>query len=123
MQNNPSAGCSEEKQSSVIPALLLSEKDNVATLLAPGKKLDFVHVSSGSYKIFLLDDIPLHHKIALRDIRTGESVIKYGVVIGEATADISAGSWVHLHNLRSLLDEKSSALDLHTGVDATRCYE
>jgi hypothetical protein len=43
-------------------------------------------------------------------------VIKYGVTIGLATRDIDAGEWVHLHNCRSLLDEGSSTLDLHTGI-------
>ena len=43
------------------------------------------------------------HKYALRDIAQGESVVKYGFPIGEATRDISAGEHVHTHNLKSRL--------------------
>lgn len=49
-----------------------------------------------------LEDIPLGHKIALRDIKAGESVIKYGRVIGIATRDIKMGQHVHTHNLKSI---------------------
>jgi len=46
-----------------------------------------------------LDDIGSGHKIATRDIRTGDAVLKYGQVIGCATRDIPRGTHVHLHNL------------------------
>ena len=45
--------------------------------------------------------IPLGHKVALRDIRQGDTVLKYGVSIGAAACDIRAGEHVHTHNLRS----------------------
>ena len=45
--------------------------------------------------------IPLGHKFALRDIRTGESVIKYGEDIGQAVTDIPKGDHVHVHNLKT----------------------
>jgi (2R)-sulfolactate sulfo-lyase subunit alpha len=48
------------------------------------------------------DDIPLGHKLALRDIRRGETVLKYNHPIGEATRDIQQGEHVHTHNLRSI---------------------
>ena len=50
-------------------------------------------------------NIPAGHKYALRDIKCGEPVYKYGEVIGRATADIAAGEWVHTHNVKSHLDE------------------
>ena len=43
-------------------------------------------------------DLESGHKYALRDIRCGENVIKYGNPIGRATADIKCGEWVHTHN-------------------------
>lgn len=52
------------------------------------------------------DKIPAGHKFALRDILKGETVIKYGQIIGRATCDIKAGEWVHTHNVKSHLDEK-----------------
>ena len=42
----------------------------------------------------LREDIPQSHKMALRDIRTGEPVRRYGEIIGLATRDLPAGSWV-----------------------------
>ena len=44
--------------------------------------------------------VPLGHKVALRDIPAGGEVVKYGVVIGRATSDISRGDHVHVHNLK-----------------------
>lgn len=50
-------------------------------------------------------DIPAGHKYALSDIKSGETVIKYGQIIGRATTDIKKGDWVHTHNVKSHLDE------------------
>jgi len=49
-----------------------------------------------------LEDIPLGHKIALRDIEQGEAAIKYGRPIGRATRRIRAGEHVHVHNVVSM---------------------
>lgn len=51
------------------------------------------------------DKIPAGHKFALRDIKQGDYVIKYGEIIGCATQDIKCGEWVHTHNVKSHLDE------------------
>ena len=51
------------------------------------------------------ESIPAGHKYALRAIKTGEYVIKYGEIIGKATQDIAQGEWVHTHNVKSHLDE------------------
>ncbi|MGH9772849.1 MAG: UxaA family hydrolase [Candidatus Acidiferrales bacterium] len=45
--------------------------------------------------------IPLGHKIALRDFRPGDTVIKYGEDIGKVVAEIGAGQHVHVHNLKT----------------------
>ena len=50
-------------------------------------------------------DIPAGHKFALKDIKQGETVIKYGQIIGRATVNIKKGEWVHTHNVKSHLDE------------------
>jgi altronate hydrolase len=52
------------------------------------------------------EGVPKGHKVALRDIRAGEMVRKYGFPIGRATDDIAAGSHVHSHNLATALDER-----------------
>jgi len=48
-----------------------------------------------------LDSVPLGHKIALRDIKADETVLKYGHDVGRATRDIGKGRHVHIHNLKT----------------------
>ena len=45
------------------------------------------------------------HKYALRDLKSGENVIKYGMPIGHATCDIAKGDHVHVHNVATNLGE------------------
>jgi (2R)-sulfolactate sulfo-lyase subunit alpha len=45
--------------------------------------------------------VPIGHKIALTDIRKGDTVWKYGQDIGVAVADIAKGEHVHVHNLKT----------------------
>ena len=54
----------------------------------------------GDVELDVVSEVPLGHKIALRDIAAGERVIKYGVAIGRATQDIRTGEHVHVHNLK-----------------------
>ncbi len=49
----------------------------------------------------LVEDVPLGHKVAMRDIPKGKDVIEYGRTIGMATQMALCGSHVHTHNLRS----------------------
>ncbi len=49
----------------------------------------------------VLKDIPLGHKIALRDMKEGDTVIKYGHDIGRVVAPISRGDHVHVHNVKT----------------------
>jgi (2R)-sulfolactate sulfo-lyase subunit alpha len=46
-------------------------------------------------------DIPLGHKIALRDFKVGETVTKYGCDIGKVVQPIKAGDHVHVHNVKT----------------------
>ena len=48
-----------------------------------------------------LDAVPLGHKIALRDLKTGETVLKYGHDVGRIVADVGKGRHVHVHNLKT----------------------
>ena len=47
------------------------------------------------------ENIPIFHKIALSDMTEGQDVIEYGQIIGRATADIQAVSYVHIHNIKT----------------------
>jgi hypothetical protein len=73
--------------------------------------------------VTLARPVSLAHKVALRDIASGESILKYGVSIGIATDSIRRGEWVHLHNCRSALDERSSTLDVETDAVQDVPYE
>ncbi len=46
-------------------------------------------------------DIPLGHKIALKDFKVGDDVVKYGVVIGRVVQPIKTGDHVHVHNVKT----------------------
>lgn len=46
-------------------------------------------------------DIPLGHKIALKNFKVGDTVIKYGHDIGKVVAAIKKGEHVHVHNLKT----------------------
>ena len=46
-------------------------------------------------------DIPLGHKIALKDFKVGDAIIKYGVDVGKVVQPIKAGDHVHVHNVKT----------------------
>jgi (2R)-sulfolactate sulfo-lyase subunit alpha len=48
-----------------------------------------------------LDDIPIGHKVALTDIKDGDTVIKYSHDIGKAVAEIGKGHHAHVHNVKT----------------------
>lgn len=81
------------------PALVISDRDNVATALEglePGRAIEIAGRS-----VTVLETIASGHKIALQPIAAGEPVIKYGSPIGIATAAIAPGAHVHTHNVAS----------------------
>ena len=46
-------------------------------------------------------DIPIGHKLAIRDLAEGDTVIKYGVDIGRVVRGITAGEHLHVHNVKT----------------------
>lgn len=106
-------------------AFQIDLRDNVATALDPLAAGSAVTLT-GEHAlptVTAVTDVPTGHKIALCDIAAGQDIRKYGVVIGCATADIPAGSWVHLHVMRSIYDERSGHLDVNTGAPKDTRYE
>jgi hypothetical protein len=97
--------------------------DNVATALddLPPGPVEVLGVAA-AYTLSAAESIALGHKIALRSIMADEPIVKFGVPIGLATAAIPAGGWVHLHNCRSQVDERSSHLDVKTGAALDTIY-
>jgi hypothetical protein len=99
-------------------AFQIQARDNVATLLdeAPPGAIRILGAAPTGALVEAIEPIPRSHKVALEDIEAHHEVIKYGVPIGQATQRIARGSWVHLHNLASRLDERSGTLDVHSGA-------
>jgi len=85
-------------------AIMMAENDNVATVLSAIEKNDKVKIILGRnhFTILAKESIPFGHKIALRKIAKGESIIKYGEVIGRAKNEIEKGTYVHIHNVQSI---------------------
>lgn len=79
----------------------INPADNVAVLLEPLKEGEIVNVDG--IDISVKEDIDMRHKIAIKDIKAGNKVIKYGFPIGYARSDISAGEFVHTHNIKTNL--------------------
>lgn len=87
-------------------ALKVSNADNVATVFANGV--------AGETRIHIMDRrgecdvitvrgvVPYGHKIALCAITKGQSIYKYGEIIGAASRDIVKGEYVHIHNMEAL---------------------
>lgn len=78
--------------------IIIREHDNVAVALVDIPKGASV-VLPGGDGFPALEDIPYSHKVALTDMKAGDTVIKYGEPIGRAGETIRKGGWVHAHNL------------------------
>lgn len=79
------------------PVIVLHPDDDVAIArlpLSPGQE-----IRSNDDVIRVREAIPPGHKVALRAIEPGREVLRYGQVIGRASALIESGAHVHIHNL------------------------
>lgn len=72
--------------------LQLHPSDNVAVVIDALKTNDTVNTD-----VMVSNPVPVGHKMAIKNISSGENVLKYGQIIGTALADINAGE--HVHNL------------------------
>lgn len=88
-------------------SILLHEiEDDVGVAVADLKKgasagaVTLEGKAAGSVK--LRDNVPLGHKVALRDLPKDKAVIKYGRQIGKAVQAIAKGGHVHIHNLKTM---------------------
>lgn len=86
--------------------LKVNAEDNVATVFINGIKQGdtiIVRDKKGREENFVaLNAIPYGHKIALRDIKKDEPIMKYGEKLGVASVDIACGEHVHVQNLDSV---------------------
>jgi altronate dehydratase large subunit len=74
--------------------------DNVVVAIEKMEASDTIGINGERSDVTMLEDVDIGHKIALRDIKAGEQIMKYGHSIGNAIEDIPKGSWVHTHNVQ-----------------------
>ena len=90
-----------------IPHLLVHEpKDNVGVVVVEGlsAKTDMlvcVTHDDSTFRLTAESDVPIGHKIALKDLKAGDTAIKYGEDIGKIITDIPKGGHVHTHNCKT----------------------
>ncbi len=90
-----------------IPQFLVhAKKDTVGVVVVEGLKSNtlmsgVVTANNSSLRLKSRMAIPIGHKVALTDIKKGDTVWKYGQDIGKAVADIGKGDHVHVHNLKT----------------------
>jgi (2R)-sulfolactate sulfo-lyase subunit alpha len=80
--------------------------DSVGTIVMEGVKAGqsltgWVMEQDKLVEVRTQSDIPIGHKVALKALAVGDSVIKYGVDIGKVVAPISAGEHLHVHNVKT----------------------
>jgi len=82
------------------------EADTVGVVVTedvkPGMELTgWIMETDETVSLKSLDAVPLGHKIALKEIKNGDTVLKYGHDVGRAVADVSKGRHVHIHNMKT----------------------
>ena len=85
-------------------AIMIKPEDNVAMALrdlSPDTRCR-VHSGRDSLVVRVSGPISYGHKFAVIRIERGTDIIKYGEVMGRATAAIEAGEHAHVHNIESL---------------------
>ncbi len=90
-----------------IPHLLVhTPKDNVGVVVIEGLGADtlmkvVITENNDDFTLTAKQAIPIGHKVALQDLKKGDTIIKYGEDIGKLVADVKGGEHVHVHNLKT----------------------
>ena len=89
------------------PHLLVHDhKDNVGVVVVEGltagtDMLCVVTEDNSSFRLAVNADVPIGHKVALKQLKAGDTAVKYGQDIGKIVADVAKGGYVHTHNLKT----------------------
>jgi len=90
-----------------IPKLLVhSPHDNVGVVVVEGltagtEAFCVVTENDTSFTMMVNADIPIGHKVALKDLVAGDTAVKYGEDVGKIVAPVAKGGHVHTHNLKT----------------------
>lgn len=90
----------------MIDFVVHEDGDSVGTIVVEGVKAGdtltgWVMEQDKTVTIKTVSEIPIGHKIALKDLGNNDTVIKYGVDIGRTVAAIRAGEHLHVHNVKT----------------------
>ncbi len=90
----------------MIHFVLHDAKDTVAVVVVEGVKAGtalegWIMDEDKSTSVKALQDIPIGHKVALKDMAVGDTVIKYGIDMGKVVAPVKAGEHAHVHNIKT----------------------
>lgn len=90
----------------MIHCVLHDANDTVAVVVVEGVKAGmdlsaWIMDEDRTIALKARQDIPIGHKVALKDMATGDTVLKYGLDIGKVVAPIKAGEHAHVHNIKT----------------------
>ena len=90
----------------MIHFVLHDANDSVAVVVVEGVKAGmelsgWIMDEDRTTRVTAKQDIPIGHKVALRDMAAGETVIKYGIDMGKVVKPISEGEHAHVHNIKT----------------------
>jgi (2R)-sulfolactate sulfo-lyase subunit alpha len=90
----------------MIHFVLHDARDSVAVVVVEGVKAGmdltgWIMDDDRLIAMAALQDIPIGHKVALKDMAAGDTVIKYGIDMGRVLAPIKAGEHAHVHNIKT----------------------
>jgi len=86
--------------------IIHDKKDNVVVIVIEKINKDqncecWIMEDDSSTKVKSISEIPLGHKIALKDLAEGDTILKYGHDIGKVVKSIKKGEHVHVHNVKT----------------------
>jgi (2R)-sulfolactate sulfo-lyase subunit alpha len=90
----------------LIHFVLHDARDTVAVVVVEGVKAGtgltgWMMDDDRTVELTARQDIPIGHKIALKDMAVGDTVVKYGIDMGKVVAPIHAGEHAHVHNIKT----------------------
>jgi (2R)-sulfolactate sulfo-lyase subunit alpha len=102
----PKPGAGKRGRTMATQFIVHDKKDTVGVVVVedvkPGAALEgWLMEGDGTVKVKALKAVPLGHKIAMVDLKKGDTVLKYGHDIGRMIADAKKGDHVHVHNMKT----------------------
>jgi len=90
----------------MIDFVVHDEGDSVGVVVVEGVKAGdeiagWIMDQDAEVRFTAAGDIPIGHKLAIKPLKEGDTVIKYGVDIGRVVADIALGEHAHVHNIKT----------------------